>query len=184
MDFYVPVRHTDFCVYVEGRNKEGGQGRKEIILVNYLLQIPFLCICSPEFLIHPWPFMVSSLWNSLLVFEFSESLSLCCVLVSLFLFSFCLEGTSYAISFLYWLSIFFHLVFDPPASISVANGGLIASLQCCFSWLTDTPMHLFTTLSLSFNLLQDFVILCLDYHKYSSECWGACVCLNDGLLGM
>ena len=56
MDLYVPVRHTDFCVYVEGRNKEGGQGRKEIILVNYLLQIPFLCICSPEFLIHPWPF--------------------------------------------------------------------------------------------------------------------------------
>ena len=56
--------------------------------MNYLLQIPFLCICSPEFLIHPWPFIVSFVWNSLFVFEFSESLSLYCILVSWFLFFF------------------------------------------------------------------------------------------------
>ena len=115
MDLCVPVRHTDFCVYVEGRNKEwrnkeGRQGRKQIILVNYLLQIPFLCICSPEFLIHPWPFIVSFLWNSLFVFEFSESLSLYCILVSWFLFF--LSRRNIKCYFLPLFSIYF-----PPLSV-------------------------------------------------------------------
>lgn len=76
MDLCAYVRHTVFCVHVEGR---------KIILVSYLLHIQisvymfetqvFVCICSSEFLFSPRPFIVSFLWNSLFVFEFSESLS-------------------------------------------------------------------------------------------------------------
>ena len=168
MDLCVHARHTDFCVYVEGRNKkwrnkEGWQERKEIILVKYLLQIPFLCICSPEFPNSPLAlYCFFSLGFLVCVWIFRVSMY--CILVSLFLL-FCLGGTSYAIFFLCFLSIFYYLVFDSPASIIVANRGLISSLHCCFSWLTSSPMYLFTTLSLSFNLLQDFVILCLGYYK-------------------
>ena len=40
-DFFVWVRDTYFCVYVEGRKV----GRKRIILVDYLLQIHISCLC-------------------------------------------------------------------------------------------------------------------------------------------
>ena len=83
---------TDFCVYMEGK--------KEIILLDYLLQLQILCICKslPPNSSLPFLFFFFN-WNPLCL-NF-QSLFLGCKLVPLYLFfNFFLQGTSKAVIFL------------------------------------------------------------------------------------
>ena len=94
------LRDTDFCVYLKGRN----EGRKRIILVDFLLQIQisYLCRYLPPNSFHALHFFS---WNPLFDFEFSESL-LSCKFVSLYVyFYFFQEGISYATNFLCLISL-------------------------------------------------------------------------------
>ena len=114
----------------------------------------FLWICSPEFLINPWPFIVSFLWNSLFVFEFSESFSVLYI-VFLFLFDWKEHHMLFSSS-VCWI----HLVYDPPMSIFVANSGIISWFQCCL-FMANSAVYLCTTLSLSINLSEDISSFCV-----------------------
>ena len=136
----------------EGRRRDGNEGNNpcEISLTD----TDFCVYIRPEFIIHPWLFILLFFpGNSLFPFKFLESL-LCCKLVCIYHFI-CLEGTSYAILFLPgWIQ----LVCDPPRSMLAVHNFIILVLLLCV-WLIR--MHLCTTSAISFILSEDILWFCV-----------------------
>lgn len=115
----------------------------------------FLWICSPEFLINPWPFIVSSLWDSLSVFEFSESLSLLYIsfFVSLFLFDWKEHHMLFSSS-VCW--VHFCMILQCPSLGKQWHNCIISVLP----FMANSPVTVFTTLSLSISLWEGTLSFC------------------------